>query len=98
MEEPFGMLFDPGVVRRALEGNVEPQFHAVVMDGGDQVVEVGEGAERGMDGLVTAFSRANCPRAAFVFPAGGDGVIDAFTEGGANGMDGRQVDDAEAPL
>ena len=49
------MLGDPGVVGRALEGDVEGELHAVGAGGGDQGVEVGEGAELGMDGLVAAF-------------------------------------------
>ncbi len=44
VNEPVGMLFDPGVVGRALESDVEREFHAVVAGGGDEVIEVGEGA------------------------------------------------------
>ena len=69
VEEPVGVLLDPGVVGRALEGDVEGQLHAVGVGGGDEAVEVGEGAELGMDGLVAAFGRANGPGAAFVVRA-----------------------------
>src|SRR5208283_2208862 len=59
MQEPVGMLGDPGVVWRALEGDVEGKLHAVGVSGGEEVVEGGEGAEAGMDGLVAAFGRAD---------------------------------------
>ena len=43
-----------------------------------------------------AFGRADCPGAAFVVGAGDGGVVGALAEGGADGMDGRQVEDVEA--
>ena len=64
------MLGDPGVVWRALEGDVEGQLHAVGVRGGEQVVEAGEGAETGMDGLVAALSRADGPGTTQVVGAG----------------------------
>ena len=74
-DEPVGMLFDPGMVGGALEGDVEGDLHAVVAGGGDEMVEVREGAELGMDGFVAAFCRADGPGAAFVVGRGGDGVV-----------------------
>ena len=96
VQEPVGMLGDPGVVWRALEGDVEGQLHAVGVGGGDEAVEVGEGAEAGMDGLVAAFGRADGPGTALVVGAGGGAVVGALAEGAADGMDGRQVEDVEA--
>ena len=90
------MLLDPGVVGGALDGDVQGQFHAVGADGGYEVVEVGEGAELGMDGLMAAFRRADRPGAAGVAGIGGRSVVGAFAEGGADGVDGRQVKDVEA--
>jgi hypothetical protein len=42
------------MVGRALEGDVHGNLHAVGMGGGDEVIEVGEGAEFGVDGLMAA--------------------------------------------
>jgi hypothetical protein len=99
--EPVRMLGDPGVVRRALEGDVEGQLHAVGLNGGKQMVEVSEVAELGMNGLVAAFGGAdlrisNCPRAALVVGAGGGAVIGSLAEGASDGMYGRQVENIEA--
>ena len=90
------MLCDPGVVRRALEGDVEGQLHAVGVGGGEEVVEVGECAETGMDGFVAALSRADGPGAAYVVRAGSGAVVGALAEGAANRVDGRQVEDVKA--
>ena len=59
-------------------------------------VEVGEGAEGGEDCGVAAFGGAYCPGAAYVVGLGGDGVVFAFAVGGADGVDGRHVEDVEA--
>ena len=91
-----GCSLTQGWSGETLEGDVEGEFHAVVVGGGDEVVEVGEGAELGMDGLVAAFGRADCPGAADVVRVGGGGVVGAFAEGAADGVDGRHVEDVEA--
>jgi hypothetical protein len=63
----------------------------------DEGVEVGEGAElAGMDGGVAAFGGADGPGAADVVGLGGGGVVFAFAEGVADGVDGRHVEDVEA--
>ena len=96
MDEPLGMFLDPGMVGRALEGDVECQFHAVGVRSCNQVIEVCEGSEFGMDGLVAAFGRADRPGATLVVGVGGGGIVAAFAEGHADGVDGRQVEDVEA--
>ncbi|CNG92386.1 Uncharacterised protein [Mycobacterium tuberculosis] len=52
--EPLGVLVDPGVVGGALQGQVEGDFQAVVGGVGDEGVEVGQGAQVGVDGVVAA--------------------------------------------
>jgi len=49
-----------------------------------------------VDGGVAAFGGADRPWTAFVAGGGGYGVVWAFAEGCADGMDGRHVDDVEA--
>ncbi len=57
--EPFGMLFEPRMVGRALDGEIERHLHAVLLAGFDEAVEIVEGAELGMDGVVAAFGAAD---------------------------------------
>ena len=68
-DEPIGMLLDPRVVRRALDGEVERHFHALRVAGADEAAEVGERAELGMHRLVSALDRADCIRTAGVVRA-----------------------------
>ena len=64
--EPLGVLLHPGVVGRALEGEVEGDLDVVGLRRLDEMVELGEAAERGVDGGVAALGRADRPRAAEV--------------------------------
>ena len=50
--EPFRVLGDPGVVRRCLQGQVERDLEPQLAGPPDEFVEVGEGAELGVDGVV----------------------------------------------
>ncbi len=59
--EPFGMLFDVGMVRRALEGEIEGDFDAVAAGGLDQRVEILERAKFRVNRFVAAFARADGP-------------------------------------
>ena len=68
----------------------------LVARGGDEVIEVGEGAELRVDGFVAAFGRADGPGTAIVVGIGGGGVIGALAKGAAYGVDGRHVEDVEA--
>ena len=95
------MLGDPGVIGRALEGDVEGELHVVLLRGGYEVVEVVQGAKFRVDGFMAAFYAgrgfgADSPGAAVVAFKGGGGIVLAFAEGGADGMDGRQIEDVEA--
>ncbi len=90
------MFGDPGMIGRALEGDVQGELHAVFARGGGEVLEIGEGAELRMDGLVAAFGGADGPGAAVIAFGGDDVVVGAFAEGVADGVDGRQVEDVEA--
>ncbi len=64
--EPVRVLTDPGVVGRALEGDVEGDVDAEAVGGGDHFREVGEGAEFVQDGLVAAVGVADGPGTADV--------------------------------
>ncbi len=94
--EPLGVFVDPGVVGGALEGEVEGDLQAQACGLGDEVVEVLEGAQGGVDGVVAALGGADGPGDADVVGSGGEGVVAALAVGGADGVDGREVDDVEA--
>ena len=58
VDEPVGMFLDPGVIGRALEGDIQRDLDAVWSRGGcDQRVEIGERAEFGQDACVATFLR-----------------------------------------
>src|SRR6185369_12080846 len=61
--EPLGVLLHPGMVRRALEGEVEGDLETVLAGARHQSIEVGERAELRMDRRVTALLGADRPRA-----------------------------------
>ncbi len=97
--EPLGMLLDPGMVRRALDGEVERDLEAVLAGRGDKAIEVLEsfrapdarrrmaavGGPDGIDAARVGWSRAQ-------------GVVAAFSVGDADRMNGRQIENIEAEV
>src|SRR5262249_22382058 len=83
--EPPGVLADVGVVGGALKGDFQGDVDAVLAGGGDQTVEVGQGAQLRVDGLVPALGAADGPGAAGVARPGRQGVVRALAEGAADG-------------
>ena len=55
------MRLGPRVVRGALQREVERHLQALVLRGRDEVVEVVDRAQVGMDGVVPALVRADRP-------------------------------------
>src|SRR5262249_1637749 len=96
LAEPLGVLAGVGVVGGALEGDVQGDLDVVLAGPGEETLEVVEGAELGVDGLVAALLGADGPGAADVAGLGGDDVVLALAELAADGVDGRQVEDVEA--
>ncbi len=94
--EPLRVLVDPGVVRRALQGEVQRHFQAQLRGPVHEAVEVLDGAQAGVDGVVAALGGADRPGHADVAGAGGEGVVGALAEGRADGVDRGEVDDVEA--
>ncbi|MNV73377.1 hypothetical protein D3C71_1665230 [compost metagenome] len=52
--EPIGVLFQPGVVGRTLNGEVQRHFQTVFLRGAHQAQKVGQRAQLGFDGVVPA--------------------------------------------
>ena len=53
------MLRQPGMIRRALHGEIERDLEAVFEAGRDQRAEILDGAELGMQRIVPAFGRSD---------------------------------------
>src|SRR5699024_9139333 len=94
-DEPLGVFGDPGVIGGALQGQVQGDLHAVLVGLGDEGVEVFEGAEVGVDGVVAAVLGADGPHRAGVAGPRGQGVVGAFAVAGAHRVDRWQVHHVE---
>ncbi len=94
--EEFRMLFDPGMIRSALERNIQGNLHLQLFGPLDQVREILHGAQFGMDRGMTPFVGADRPGAAVVSRGGFDRVIFAFAKTLSDGRDRREVEDVEA--
>ena len=94
--EPLGVLGDPRVVGGALEGQVERHLHAQASGAFDETVEVIEGTQIRVDGVVPSLGRADPIGGTWVTGGCDQGVVLALTERRANRVDRRQVDNVEA--
>src|SRR5262245_22045043 len=57
--EPVGMLLEPGMIRCALDREVERNLHVQGFRGFDQGMEIVECPKFRMNGVVSAFNRAD---------------------------------------
>ena len=94
--EPLGVLAGPGVVGGALQREVEGHLEPQRAGGGHEGVEVVDGAQVGVDGVVAALGRADRPGGARVVGLRGQGVVAALAVDLADRVDRRQVDQVEA--
>ncbi len=83
------------MVGRALQGEIDGDLEAVLRGGGDEGLEIGNGSQVGMHGLVPALGRADRPWAARVVWPGVERVVRAFAVHATDGVDGRQVQHVE---
>src|SRR6201996_4794734 len=96
--EPLRVFLDPGMIRSALEGNIQGEFHLARVKLYDQVVEVGKGTQLGQDRKVSPLLRANRPRAAHVARLRFRSVVLAFAKTAPDGMYRRQIQHIESHL
>ena len=94
--EPVRMLFDPRVVRRALQREVERHFDTQLVRVRAERLEIVHGAEQRVDGVVAAQLGADAERGARIVRSGNQRVVAALAAGHANREDRRQVHDVEA--
>ncbi len=96
--EPLGVLLEPRVVGRALHGEVERDLEAELAGASDEAVEVVEGSEIGMHGLVATLGPADRPGAPRIGGRRHQRVVPPLAVGGADGVDRRQVHHVEAEI
>ena len=94
--EPLGVLDYPGVVGRTLQREVESDLEAVFLRGVDKRLEVLDGAEIRMDGVMPAVFRSDGPRGSRIVRSRFQRVIRTLPKADADRMDWRQVDHVEA--
>src|SRR5581483_12430703 len=76
--EPVGMLLEPGMVGRALDGEVERDLEFMFARRCDQAAEILETAQRRMDGVVSTVRAADRVDTADVVGSGGQAVVASF--------------------
>src|ERR1700730_738814 len=59
--KPLSMLLDVGVVRRALERDIQGDFKAVSIGRGDELLEIFQSPQLRMDGHMAAFRGTDRP-------------------------------------
>src|SRR5690606_27515986 len=93
--KPIGMLSDPGMIGRALQGKIECDLELELAGSLDQAPEVFERAQLRVHGGVPAVLRADRPRAAMIAGLCGPRIVVPLAMGLADGMDRRQVHHVE---
>src|SRR6185437_9381733 len=92
------MLRDPGVVRCALEGDVQGQFHLSCAKLLNQIFKVSQGAKLGQDGEMSALLCADGPGTAYVVALRVGRVVLTLAKAAANGVNGRQIKHVETHI
>src|SRR6202166_4854133 len=96
MLEPQRMSLYVGVVRRALEGEVECDLDAELTRFRQETAKLLERAHLPQDVLVPALCRTDRPRTADILGCCGQGVVDALAVDAPDRVDGRKVQHVEA--
>src|SRR6201993_4472048 len=95
MKEPLGMLFHIRMIRRAVDREIEGDFHASGTNLIDQPVEVVKRAKLRFDGLVAPKLAADRVRHTGISRLTRDRVIFALPLGKADRMNRRKIDKVE---
>ena len=98
MAEPFRMLANPGMVRRALPGEIERDLETQALRLAAKRLEVLHRAQTRLDGGVPARFGADGPRAARVGGRRHQAVVASLAKALADRMNRRKVDHVEAEV
>src|SRR5205823_2707969 len=93
--EPVRVLHQPGMVRRALDRDIERDLEMMRLARGNQVAEILKRAEFGMDGVVAASRRSDRVRTAGVARCYCQRVVATLAVGGADWMNGCEIENIE---
>src|SRR5919106_4743111 len=93
--EPGWISLHIGMIRRALEGNIQGHFHPSFMDRADQSLEILKRPKLGVYRLVPAFLCPDGPGASGILGSGDEGVVFTLAIGSSNRMDRGQIDHIE---
>ena len=94
--KPFRVLTQIGMIRGTLERDVECNLQPTLASGLNQVFEVSQGSELGMDRLMPTLPGPDRPRAAGVLRTGLEAVIPTLSMGSTDRVNRSQVQDIEA--
>src|ERR1035441_6468785 len=86
------------VIGSRLKRDIECDSKIQFLSAGDEAAKICQGAQLAVNLFVSAVRRTNGPGAAAVAGLGLGGVVGAFAEHAADGMDGREIDHVEAHL
>ena len=96
--EPFRVLLDPGMVGRAVDGEVDGDIEPVIARGRNQAGEILERAEFGMKGVMAAILRTDGIRAARIVRRRPQRVVAALAVGAADRVNWREVEHVETEI
>src|SRR5262249_41334582 len=96
MLEPVRVLAQPGMIERALGGEIERHLEPMLPTGRHETAEIGGGAEPGMPRVMAALRGTDRIETAGVVGASLERVIASLAIGVADRMDRGEVDDVEA--
>src|SRR5262249_14200238 len=97
-DEPLRMLLDPGMVRRALDREIERDLHRMLASSGDEAAEVVERPQLRIDGTVAALGGADRVRAAGIAGLRRGRIVTALAVDPSDRVDRHEIDHIEAEL
>ncbi len=90
------MLLDIGMVRSALESDIQSDFQPMLFRCGDELPEIRHAPELGMDRLVSALFTPDGPRASRIIGVWREDVVLSLAKLPSDWMDRRQVKDIKS--
>ena len=93
--EPVGVLFEPGVIGRTLNRDVERDLHVQRFRSLDQRVEIVERPELRMNGVMTAFNGTDRRWTSGIARLGRKRIVSSFAIDAADGMNRCEVENVE---
>src|SRR5690606_11983767 len=94
-EEPLRMFLHPGMIRCALQGEVQSDFDPELATHLHQVSKVLKSAKLGMDGIMSTCLGANRPRAPYVTRLGHRRIVPTLSIHLTDGVNRGKIDDVK---